>query len=106
MTKQFVTFCRADEIGPGEREVFDLDALSIVIFNVDGRYYAVENQCSHQEVALEDGHLDGTVLQCTAHGAHFDLTNGEPLSAPAYTPVQIFPVRVENGELQVELAVS
>ena len=103
MALQYVTFCATDEIPVGSREVFDLDRMSIVLFNVDGAYYAVEDMCSHEEYELHDGDLDGFVLKCPKHGATFDIRNGDFLSAPAYFPIKSFPVRVEDGNVQVGL---
>ena len=103
MALQYVTFCTTDEIPAGSREVFDLETMSIVLFNVDGTYYAVEDMCSHEEYELHDGDLEGFVLKCPKHGATFDIRNGDFLSAPAYFPIKAFPVRVEDGNVQVGL---
>lgn len=103
MPKEFVTFCTLAELPEGKREVFDLEGLSIVLFHVKGRFYAIENLCSHEEYELADGTLDDCTLECPKHGAHFDIRTGAVLSTPAYTPIKIFPVRVENEEVQVEL---
>lgn len=106
MAKQFVTFGTVDEFPAGSREVFDLDRLSIILFNVDGTFYAVENMCSHAEYELDGGQLDGCSLECPKHGAWFDIRSGEALSAPAYKAIKTFPVRVEADEVQVELDVE
>ncbi|MCA9915805.1 MAG: non-heme iron oxygenase ferredoxin subunit [Anaerolineae bacterium] len=104
MAKQFVTFCNVDEIAPGQREVFDLDRLSVLVLNVEGQFFAVENMCSHEEYELAEGEVMGCcTLECPKHGATFDMRSGEALTAPAYQPIQVFRTRVVDGELQVEL---
>lgn len=104
MAKQFVTFCKAEEIAPGQREVFDLDRLSVLVLNVEGQFFAVENMCSHEEYELVDGEVEGCcTLECPKHGATFDLRSGEALTAPAYQPIRVFPTQIVAGELQVEL---
>ena len=103
MPKQFVTFCRVDELANGQREVFDLDTMSILLFNIDDQYYAVENLCSHEEYELADGELADGCIECPKHGATFDIHTGEARSAPAYTPVKVFPTRVDGTDVQVEL---
>ena len=103
MTLQYVTFCTTDELPSGSREVFDLDTMSLVLFNVDGTYYAIENMCSHEEYELAEGELEDCTLECPKHGATFDIRSGEALTAPAYTPIKIFAVRVEGYEVQVGL---
>jgi 3-phenylpropionate/trans-cinnamate dioxygenase ferredoxin subunit len=103
MASQYVTFCKTAQIKSGEREVFDLDGGSIILFNVDGTFYAVENLCSHEEYELAEGELNGCILGCPKHGATFDIRSGQHLSTPAYFPITIYPVRVENDEVQVLL---
>jgi 3-phenylpropionate/trans-cinnamate dioxygenase ferredoxin subunit len=103
MALEYVTFCTTDEIPPGSREVFDLEATSVLLMNVDGTYYAVENMCSHEEYDLYEGELDGCILECPQHGATFDIRSGEALTAPAYSPIRIFPVRVDGSFVQVGL---
>ena len=104
MAKQFYTFCPVDDIPDGGREVFDVDTLSILLLNVGGEFYAVENLCSHAAYTLEDGALhEGCQLECPTHGAVFDIRTGEALSAPAYSPIKTFATRIENGDVQVEL---
>lgn len=91
----------ADEIAPGEFKVVDLDALRVAVFNVGGEFYAIEDRCSHDDGELTGGVVEGCEVMCPRHGAKFDLRTGEALTAPAYEPVETFPVRVEGGVVQV-----
>lgn len=106
MASQFVTFCKTNELEAGQREVFDLDSGSIVLFNVEGTYYAIENICSHEEYELAEGDLEGCILKCPKHGATFDIRSGQHLSTPAYFPIKIFATRVEGDEVQVLLEIE
>lgn len=98
---EYVTFCSVKEIPVGHREVFDLDQGSILLFNIDDTFYAIENRCTHEEVELQDGRLDTCVLECPRHGARFDLQSGAALTPPAYEPLKIYPVRIIDGLIQV-----
>lgn len=106
MPKQFVTFCSVDELTDGQREVFDLDTMSILLLNLDGQYYAIENLCSHDDYELDDGEITDGCIECDKHGATFDLKTGEARSAPAYTPIKVFPTRVTGTDVQVELDID
>lgn len=89
--------CPVAELLPGEHTVcFDGDT-AILVCNIDGDFYALEDQCTHQDFELSPGKLDGTEIECVLHGAKFDVRSGQALCAPAYAPVPKFPVRVENG---------
>jgi 3-phenylpropionate/trans-cinnamate dioxygenase ferredoxin subunit len=89
--------CPVAELLPGEHTVcFDGDT-AILVCNIDGEIYALEDKCTHQDFELSPGKLDGAEIECVLHGAKFDVRTGEALCAPAYAPVPKFPVRIENG---------
>ncbi len=86
---------------PGSYRQVEVDGVAVAVFNVDGRYYAIEDVCSHEAETLSNGLLTGLEITCPRHAARFSLVTGEALSPPAYEPVAIFPVRLENGRVQV-----
>ena len=92
--------CTTAELLPGEMKVvFDeVTAAPIAVFNLDGMFYALEDQCSHEDFELSAGHFDGNTgqVECVLHGAKFDVREGTALCAPAYEPVAKFPVRVDD----------
>src|SRR3990172_5268900 len=98
---EFVTVATTDEIKPGERLVVEIDGVWIVIFNVDGDYYAVKDMCTHEEYYLSEGALMGCALECAKHGAQFDIRTGEVLAPPAVIPVKTYPVQVIDNQVQV-----
>ncbi|TMG82991.1 MAG: non-heme iron oxygenase ferredoxin subunit [Betaproteobacteria bacterium] len=98
----WVDVARADELKPGSWRAVDVDDTQVVVFNVDGRYYALEDVCTHDGGILSGGTVEGAEVQCPRHGARFSVVTGEALSPPAYEPVATFPVRVEQGIVQVK----
>ena len=76
--------------------MFDGDT-PILLANIDGDIYAVEDRCTHEDFELSAGTLEGAQIECILHGAKFDLRTGEALCAPAYVPVARFPVKVVDG---------
>ena len=97
----WVDVAAAHEFGPGQVRVVDVDGTVIAVFNIDGRYYAIEDVCTHDGGELASGLLEGDEIACPRHGARFCVRTGEALTAPAYEPTATFPVRVENGVVQV-----
>jgi 3-phenylpropionate/trans-cinnamate dioxygenase ferredoxin component len=77
----------------------------IAIFRVGEEIYATDNICTHEEADLTDGWFepDDCAVECPLHGARFDIRSGQALSLPAYLPVAVYPVRVEEGEVWVDL---
>ncbi|MEO8397948.1 MAG: non-heme iron oxygenase ferredoxin subunit [Chloroflexota bacterium] len=98
---EFVTVATTDEMAPGERIVVEVDDVWVVIFNVGGQFYAIEDMCSHEEYMLSEGEIDGYSLECPKHGARFDVRDGKVLAPPAVSPVKAYAVRVVGHEVQL-----
>src|SRR3972149_4731486 len=84
---EFITVCTIDELQPGQREVFDIGNHWIAVFNVSGKYYAIEDVSTHDDGPLAEGEIDGNEIECPRHGARFDIRTGKVLSAPALIDV-------------------
>ena len=92
-----------DDFPEGTVRVVALDdGRDIAVFNVGGRYYAIEDRCSHEDEVLSWGVTVRDEVVCPRHGSHFSLVTGAALSPPAYEPIATFPVRVEAGVVQVD----
>lgn len=97
----WVTVAREDELASGEWRVVDVDDARIAVFNLDGEFHAIEDVCTHDGGQLTGGTVEGDEIICPRHGARFSIRTGAALSAPAYEPTYTFPVRVQDGEIQV-----
>ena len=75
----------------------------LAMFRVDDGVYAIGDRCSHAEASLAEGELWGLEVECPRHGAEFDLRTGRPGSLPATTPVPVYRVSVEDGDVYVTL---
>lgn len=74
----------------------------VLLCNVAGAFYAIEDTCTHDGGELDQGELEGTRIMCPRHGAYFDVTTGAALTLPAVVPVRTFPVLVEGEDVYVE----
>ena len=92
---------RVDDFKAGARKIIDIDGTQIVVFNLDGKYYAIEDVCTHDGGQLTGGEVEGDQIICPRHGARFCIRTGAALTAPAYEPTSTFPLRIANGEVQV-----
>jgi 3-phenylpropionate/trans-cinnamate dioxygenase ferredoxin subunit len=91
-----------EELPPGSYTSVDVDDVQIAVFNCDGEFYAIEDVCTHDYGQLTGGDMEGCQVVCPRHGAKFDITSGEALTAPAYEPVDTFPIKVEDGKVYVQ----
>lgn len=101
VTIEWISVAMVNEIAPGERLIVEIGRDWVVIFNVGGEFYALEDRCSHEDVPLSEGALTDCVIECRKHGATFDITTGAHLSPPAVAPVKKYPIRVEDEIVQV-----
>jgi 3-phenylpropionate/trans-cinnamate dioxygenase ferredoxin subunit len=100
-----IDICPVTELPPGARRIVTWEDLEIGVFNCAGELMAIEDRCSHDDGPLAEGELDEGVctLECPRHGSRFDLRTGRPLTLPAYEPVDVFPVLVENDTIKLEV---
>jgi 3-phenylpropionate/trans-cinnamate dioxygenase ferredoxin component len=97
----WVTVAKTDELAPGKWRTLDVDGTAIVVFNIEGDYYAIEDVCTHDGGQLTGGAVEGDQIICPRHGSRFCIRTGEALTPPAYEPTAKFPVRVHEGAVQV-----
>jgi 3-phenylpropionate/trans-cinnamate dioxygenase ferredoxin subunit len=97
--------CPVEELPPGEMKIVTSGVVSIGVYNLDGQFYAIEDRCSHDDGPLCEGEFDPEtgVVVCPRHGANFDIRSGNALTLPAYEPVSVYPVRVVDGIVKIEL---
>jgi len=92
---------QVSQIPPGTTHRVELNGEAVLLCNVDGRIYAIEDVCSHDGGELDQGTLDGCRVECPRHGALFDVTTGAALTLPAILPIRTFAVRVEEDDIYV-----
>lgn len=97
----FYAVTAVDDLPNGERLFLEIDDVPIVIFNIADDFYAIKDQCSHEDLEIGEGDLEGYELVCPHHGARFDVRNGEALSLPAVEAIDAYPVRVREGMIEL-----
>jgi 3-phenylpropionate/trans-cinnamate dioxygenase ferredoxin subunit len=90
---------------PGSSKIVRHDNLFVGVYNCGGELYAIEDRCSHDDGPLCEGDWDEDLCRvvCPRHGSAFELSTGTPVTLPATEPVDIYPVRVVDGSIVVEL---
>ena len=98
---EFLDIAPASELPNGERLFVEIEGRSIVIFNIAGQFYSIEDVCSHDDGPVGEGELDGYNVVCPRHGGEFDVRTGKAVQLPAVVDIAAYPVRVEDGMLQI-----
>jgi 3-phenylpropionate/trans-cinnamate dioxygenase ferredoxin subunit len=96
--------CSVEDVPKGEVVAVKVGDLALAVVHCeDDTFHAVYDECSHAQIALSEGEVDGCTLECWLHGSRFDLRTGKPTGPPAVTPVPIYPVEVRDGDVYVTL---
>ncbi len=102
MAKQIVV--KASEISQHERKTVDADGISVAVFRIGSKYYALENTCPHQGGPLGDGDfVDGATVACPWHGWTFDVRTGLNTKFPDTIKIKTFPVKVEGEDIKITI---
>ena len=94
---------KASSIAPGTTKRVVVGGKGVLLCNVDGTFFAIEDVCTHDGGELDQGFLQGDQIMCPRHGAIFDVKSGAALSLPAVLAVGTFPVRVDGDDIFVEV---
>ncbi|HUY13252.1 MAG TPA: non-heme iron oxygenase ferredoxin subunit [Terriglobia bacterium] len=98
-----VKVAQTSELSLASGKVVEAEGRSIALFNVEGTFYAIDNTCTHRGGPLGEGELNGEIVTCPWHGANFNVKTGAVTGPPAGTGVHSFVVKVEAGDVLVEL---
>lgn len=97
-----VKVAQKKDVALGKSIAVEFEGRRVALFNIDGRYYAIDDECTHAGGNLSEGEVEGTVVTCPWHGAKFDITNGEVLGEPAEEKVKSYKVHVEGEDILLE----
>ena len=93
-----------EELADGFPLLVHVDGVPVCLVRSEGEVFAIGDICSHGQVSLSEGEVDGCEIECWLHGSRFDLRTGRPSGPPATTPVPIYPVSVEGDTVFVTVA--
>lgn len=98
----FTKVAKTTDIAAGQGKCVQVGGKNIALFNVDGKFYAIDDTCPHKGGPLSEGQLTGNDVTCPWHGAVFDVTNGAHLKGPGATGVSCYSVRTEGDDVEVD----
>jgi 3-phenylpropionate/trans-cinnamate dioxygenase ferredoxin subunit len=105
MRTHCVALCQLNELVAGEARRFEIDGLAIAVVRIADDVYAIGDRCTHENVSLSEGEVDGArlLVECWKHGSQFSLVTGEPHQLPAIRPTPVYPAEVRAGEVLLTL---
>ena len=91
------------DVVDGEAKQVVVGAEIIAIYNLEGKFYATSDTCTHEEASLCDGYIEGDTIECPLHQAVFHIPTGKAIREPATTDLRIFSIRVVGSTIEVEV---
>ena len=95
----FSKACAVSDVVPGTAKLVAVDGKEIALFNVDGTFYALDNECPHRGGPLGEGDLEGCIVTCPWHAWQYDVRTGESITDDL--KVAHYDVKVEGGDVLV-----
>ena len=101
---EFVKACALDDVTDGGALRVVIDGIPVAIVRSAGEVYAIQDVCSHANVALSEGEIEDQTIECWLHGSRFDLVTGRPTGLPATVPVPVYPVKIDGDDILVAVS--
>jgi len=98
----FVTVAKVNDVKPGEGKVIEANGKTIALFNIDGKFFAIDNTCKHAQGPLGEGTCDGNIVTCPWHGWKYDVTTGINTTNPQ-VKVDKYEVQVDGEEVKIKV---
>jgi 3-phenylpropionate/trans-cinnamate dioxygenase ferredoxin subunit len=106
VTVNFKRACSLSDLSEGESLAVEIGGEPVAIVRTEGEVFAIRDVCSHAEVPLTEGEVDGYTIECWLHGSCFDVRTGEPTNMPATAGVPVYPVKIEGDDVLVSIEES
>ena len=99
--------CSVSELEQDTPLRVELDGVAIsIVKDGDDQIHAIGDRCTHGDISLSEGFVEGKTLECWAHGSAFSLETGRPLNLPAYEPVPVFVVEIDGDDVLIDPTVT
>lgn len=103
MSSAYIQAANLADIPEGGIYKLTLNGESLILTRVGDEIFCVIDRCSHEDVPLSLGCIKGDRIKCSYHGSHFSLRTGQPTDEPADSPIRVYPVKVEDGKVYVDM---
>jgi len=103
MTENVVRICAQADIAPATVKAFDVGDRRLAVFNIDGKFYVTDDECTHAAASLADGMLDGDVIECCMHFGAFHVPTGAVKAPPCELPLRTYKVVLQGDDIYADL---
>lgn len=97
----FHPLVRVEDVAEGSARRCVFRGEAIALFNVGGRIYATQDECTHGRASLSEGYVEGEEIECPLHQGVFNVRTGEAVNRPCVVPIRTYHVRIDDGVVQL-----
>jgi len=99
-----IFLCKTDDVPVGGALKVSVDGRPpFAVFNLSGKYYVIDDTCSHAQASLSEGDIEDDLVICPVHWAAFHIPTGENRAFPATCPVNAYKALIEGGNISIEI---
>ena len=102
MTDTWLKLCLADDVPDGAALKVETEGLTLAVFNLDGRFCVIDDQCTHGPGSLSEGYIDGDEIECSFHQGRFHIPTGAVTGPPCMIPVHSYSAEVIDGSVYID----
>jgi nitrite reductase/ring-hydroxylating ferredoxin subunit len=99
LSEEFAKVADVKDIQPSQMKEVEVNGEKICLANVEGKYYAIGNICTHLGGPLAQGKLEGYEVQCPWHGSRFDIRTGRVARPPAMRSEPTYEIKIEEDNI-------
>ena len=103
MAESVVRVCSQAEIAPGTVKAFEVGGHRLAVYNIDGKFYVTDDECTHAAASLADGMLEDDVIECSMHFGAFHVPTGKVMQPPCELPLRTYKVVLRGDDIFVDL---
>ena len=102
MADNVVRVCAQADIAPETVRAFEVGDLRLAVFNIGGKFYVTDDECTHAAASLADGMLDGDVIECCMHSGAFHVPTGQVRAPPCEVALRTYQVLLQEGDIYID----
>src|SRR5919109_2380985 len=99
----WIKLANKDELRQGKGKELNVDGIRIALFNANGRFYAIEALCRHQDGPLAPGKIDGEIVECPLHSWHYNVRTGELLDYLEGVKLTTYKVDIKGNDIYIDV---
>src|ERR1700722_6844725 len=103
MADNIVRICAQADIAPDAVQAFEVEDRQLAVFNIAGKFYVTDDECTHASASLADGMLEGTTIECAVHLGAFNVVTGAVEAPPCAVALRTYKVVLQGDDVCVDL---